>query len=55
MENIGFIQNVIANYLPYIGGAILAVVFIWTLSEAPVKRCAKEEVSGSKQDFDGTY
>ncbi len=43
------IENIIANYLPYVICAILAVIFIWTLSEAPVRRRTKGKSFSSRQ------
>jgi hypothetical protein len=35
------IENIIANYLPSIVYAVLSMVYIWTLSEKPLKRETK--------------
>lgn len=48
-------ENIVANYLPYIVCAVLAVVFIWTLSETPVKTGTKGETVKSGQNTDRTY
>jgi hypothetical protein len=55
MVTVSIFENIIANYLPYIAYAVLAVIFIWTLSEAPVKRRTKGNTAGSEQATNQSY
>lgn len=49
------LENIMANYLPYIAYAILAVVFIWTLSETPVKSRTKGNKAGLERTTKQSY
>jgi hypothetical protein len=47
MVTCSLIEDIIANYLPSIIYAVLTMVFMWTLSEKPVKREIKDLAAAS--------
>ena len=51
----GIFYNIMTNYLPYIVCAVLAIVFIWTLSETPVKDSVKNNITCSDQVKNDAY
>ncbi len=42
------LENIILNYLPYIACAVLALIFIWTLSDSP----DRDRINGTVSDGD---
>lgn len=55
MVIVGIFENIITNYLPYIVCAVLSIVFIWTLSETPVKSGVKSDITCPEQVKSNTY
>lgn len=52
---VGIIENIVSNYLPYLACAMFAVIFIWTLSEKPVRSRIKNTVACPEQGKNETY